>query len=194
MAGAEAARSFHGRTPPASSPAVRATMLANRGRDTAPERVLRMALKGAGFRFLEHAAPAPGIRCTADVVFRKARTCIFVDGCYWHGCPRHFTTPKRNGEWWTEKIARTKARDARQRAALRAASWKVIRLWEHQLGGAAAKTVGRLIVRLERRMLERRRVRRATQGLDGRSRRSETGAVPQRGRAGATRTNVTRSR
>jgi DNA mismatch endonuclease (patch repair protein) len=151
-----AEQSFHKRTPVASSPAVRATMLANRGRNTAPERLLRVALREAGFKFRMYASPTARIRCAADIVFRAQKICIFIDGCFWHGCPRHFTTPQRNGAWWTEKIARTKARDERQRVALKAASWKVIRLWEHQLEGSAAdKTVSRLIVRLEGRMHNR---------------------------------------
>ena len=65
-----------------------------------------------------------------DFVFRRERVAVFVDGCFWHGCPRHGTRPKQNGRFWREKIERNQARDARVTRALRAQGWKVLRLWE----------------------------------------------------------------
>jgi DNA mismatch endonuclease (patch repair protein) len=71
--------------------------------------------------------------CKADIVFRRAGLCVFVDGCYWHGCPKHFRTPKVNAAWWNEKIADNRSRDRRKTAALRRRGWTVIRIWEHEL-------------------------------------------------------------
>jgi DNA mismatch endonuclease (patch repair protein) len=68
-----------------------------------------------------------------DFVFRQARLAIFVDGCFWHGCPRHGTQPKGNAAFWKKKFARNRARDRRVNRALRRADWRVLRIWEHEL-------------------------------------------------------------
>jgi DNA mismatch endonuclease (patch repair protein) len=108
-------------------------MQANVGRVTAAERVLRSALREEGLRFKTDARPEPDLRCTADVVFPGAKVCLFIDGCFWHGCPRHFGLPKTNSAWWGEKIAANRARDARQSRLLRRRGWRVLRVWEHQM-------------------------------------------------------------
>jgi DNA mismatch endonuclease (patch repair protein) len=86
-------------------------MLGNRAIDTSPEVALRRELHRRGLRFRKHVMPVPGLRCTADLVFPAARVAVFVDGCYWHRCPVHATTPKRNVEFWAAKFARNVARD-----------------------------------------------------------------------------------
>src|SRR5690242_18235278 len=101
------------RTPPPSSPAATAMGKANRGRDTAPERELRSALHRRGLRFRVHQRPEPSLRVTADVVFRRARVAVFVDGCFWHRCPVHATKPKSNSEWWEAKLQANVDRDRR---------------------------------------------------------------------------------
>lgn len=126
-------KSIRARAPAASSAHVRRVMTANYGGDLSPERTLRCALRNAGLRFLENVRPVADVRCTADVVFPRRRLCIFVDGCFWHRCPRHFKVPKTNSRWWREKIQDNKDRDSRQRSQLRSAGWRVIRVWEHQL-------------------------------------------------------------
>lgn len=68
-----------------------------------------------------------------DFVFKKSRTAIFVDGCFWHGCPKHGTKPKGNASFWRRKFAANKSRDARVNRALRRAGWRVLRIWEHEL-------------------------------------------------------------
>lgn len=75
----------------------------------------------------------PTIRVRPDFVFRQVRLALFVDGCFWHGCPKHGTKPKGNASFWRKKFAANKARDARVNRALRAAGWQVIRIWEHEL-------------------------------------------------------------
>jgi len=68
-----------------------------------------------------------------DFVFPKLKTAVFVDGCFWHGCPRHATQPRTNAKFWREKIAGNRARDRRVNRTLRADGWTVVRVWEHEL-------------------------------------------------------------
>jgi DNA mismatch endonuclease (patch repair protein) len=122
-------------------------MQANVGGTTAPEQILRSALRDSGLRFRIDARPERDIRCTADVVFRRAKVCVFIDGCFWHGCARHFGLPKSNSEWWEEKIAANRARDAKQAKLLRQRGWRVLRIWEHQV---TPGTVSRVVRRMDR--------------------------------------------
>lgn len=133
-------RSIRARAPKASTPRVRKLMRANAG-STKPEIALRSALFAFGLRYRKNARPEAGYKCTADVVFRRAKVCVFLDGCYWHGCEAHFAIPKTNGCWWAEKIADNTARDARQSAYLTAKGWLVLRFWEHEDLKAAAIVV-----------------------------------------------------
>lgn len=80
-----------------------------------------------------------------DFVFPKLRVAVFVDGCFWHGCPKHATMPKTHGAFWMAKLARNKTRDREVTRALRAAGWRVVRVWEHDL-------VAKMWVRTGRRM------------------------------------------
>ena len=127
--------------PAASSEAARRIMVANRGRDTAPELALRSELHKRGLRFRKHQRPVPGLRCQADLVFPRERVAVFVDGCFWHRCPDHGELPAANREWWRTKLARTWDRDRRNDAALAAAGWHVVRVWEHQPADEAADLV-----------------------------------------------------
>ena len=116
----------------ASSSAVRASMQGNRGRDTKPEMALRRMLHSRGLRYFVNRRPLPGLRRTADLLFPRARVAVFVDGCFWHGCPEHHTVAKANAEYWEEKVRRNRERDADTDAMLRSEGWVVVRLWEHQ--------------------------------------------------------------
>lgn len=82
-----------------------------------------------------------------DFVFPARKLAVFVDGCFWHGCPIHGTSPKQNAKFWREKIARNRARDRLVNRTLRASGWRVLRLWEHDL---ARKREPRLLARLHR--------------------------------------------
>lgn len=148
--------SIRSRAPKASSALVRRVMQANTGRTTAPERTLRSRLHRKGLRFRVDVRPEPSLRCSADLIFRRSRVCVFVDGCYWHGCPRHFAVPKQNSAWWAEKIADNRKRDARRTAQLRDRGWVVIRLWEHDIYGKFVAVAAARIARTVRRRLERR--------------------------------------
>ena len=121
-------------------------MQANRSRDTTSEVLLRSQLHRLGLRFRKHANVDPGVKCKADIVFRRARLCVFVDGCYWHGCRKHFRTPKVNRAWWNEKIADNRKRDRRKTSALRKRGWRVVRIWEHELGSQRIDQIVRTII------------------------------------------------
>lgn len=118
--------------PPPSSPATTAVMRGNKGRDTRPEVALRSALHRRGLRFrCGRAVLAGDVRVRPDIVFVTERVAIFVDGCYWHGCPEHGTLPRANSDYWRQKFERNLARDRRVNEALRRAGWRVVRIWEH---------------------------------------------------------------
>jgi DNA mismatch endonuclease, patch repair protein len=125
----------------ASSPAVRRSMRGNRSRDTTPERALRSALHALGMRFRVDARPVATIPRRADVVLRGDRVAVFLDGCFWHGCPDHFLPPATNADYWIAKIAGNRARDASTTALLEAAGWVVVRAWEHEPTAVAARRV-----------------------------------------------------
>lgn len=120
-------------------------MRANKGRDTRPELALRSALHALGLRYRVGIRPLPGIRRTADVVFTRAKIAVFLDGCFWHGCPDHFRAARANSEFWLAKINGTRARDADTNERLRAAGWTVIRVWEHEDPVEAAERVASII-------------------------------------------------
>jgi DNA mismatch endonuclease, patch repair protein len=101
-----------------------------RGKNTGPELAVRRFLHRAGLRFRLHRAGLPG---TPDIVFSASRVCVFVHGCFWHGCPKCGSgrrAVKSNAEYWAAKLAGNKARDRRNEAALKAAGWRVFAVWE----------------------------------------------------------------
>lgn len=117
-------------------------MQGNRGTDTAPEVALRRLLHAGGLRFRKNfRVSAGGLRATADIVFTRQRVAVFVDGCYWHGCPDHCRMPARNAEYWQAKIGRNRERDERITDALIAGGWRVLRVWEHEPPDEAAARV-----------------------------------------------------
>jgi DNA mismatch endonuclease (patch repair protein) len=125
----------------ASSQAVRHVMQGNRSRDTKPEMAVRRAVHASGLRYRVCSRPLPLTRRTADMVFRKTRIAVFVDGCFWHGCPEHHTHPKVNTEYWQAKIARNKSRDEETTWQLRNAGWVVLRFWSHVIPAQAAALI-----------------------------------------------------
>lgn len=133
--------SIRKRAPSASTALVRRVMRNMRRRDTDAEVQLRKLIFSRGLRYRLNTFPVRTIRCKADVVIRSARVCIFVDGCYWYGCPKHYRAPKTNTSWWTEKIADNRLRDRRQTRMLRRHGWVVLRFWEHEIAGNAESCV-----------------------------------------------------
>lgn len=125
----------------ASSEHARRTMTANRSRDTAPELRIRSELHRRGLRFRVDIAPLNTLRRRADVVFTRARVAVFIDGCFWHGCPKHFVAPKTNAEYWQQKIQRNKERDENTDQRLEEAGWGVLRFWEHEDPSVAVSVI-----------------------------------------------------
>lgn len=110
-------------------------------RDTAAELALRRELHGRGLRY-RVAYPVPGQRRrTIDVAFTRAKIAVFVDGCFWHGCPEHGTKPRANSEWWSAKLAANYARDRDTDRLLDDLGWTVVRVWEHETPSTAADRV-----------------------------------------------------
>nr|WP_301547021.1 very short patch repair endonuclease [Gordonia sp. X0973] len=132
----------------ASSAAVRKSMQGNRRRDTAPEMAVRRLVHAAGLRYRVDYAPLPEMpRRKADLVFTRAKVAVFIDGCFWHGCPEHRQVPKTNAQFWSDKIATNQARDMDMDRSLTDSGWTVIRCWEHEdpfvVASAVADAVGR---------------------------------------------------
>jgi DNA mismatch endonuclease (patch repair protein) len=120
--------------PTPSSPAATAVMRGNRKANTKPELALRSALHRHGLRYRIHQPIQTGVlRAVPDVVFPRARVAVFVDGCLWHCCPEHGSSPRANASYWLPKLAANVARDSRVNLALEAAGWTVVRVWEHRV-------------------------------------------------------------
>lgn len=134
----------------ASSPAVRRKMQAQPSRDTAPELALRSVLHARGLRYFVHRRPLPGLNRQADIVFPGVRVAVFVDGCFWHGCPRHANMPVNNADFWHKKLATNRQRDREVTLDLRGLNWRVIRIWEHDLVSSPVRCVRRILTSLGR--------------------------------------------
>lgn len=107
-------------------------MQANRSRDTGPEMAIRRLLHSMGLRYRVDVRPVKEVRRRADIVFGPAKVAVFVDGCFWHRCPEHGSSPVTNADYWIPKINGNVARDQETNGLLRKAGWVVIRIWEHQ--------------------------------------------------------------
>ena len=108
---------------------------------TKPELALRRDLHSRGFRYRADEKPEVDIRRTADMVFRRAKVAVFLDGCFWHGCAIHSRDTKSNTLWWREKIEANKTRDAETTELLEGRGWTVVRVWEHEPTSEAADRV-----------------------------------------------------
>jgi DNA mismatch endonuclease (patch repair protein) len=119
-----------------------------RGKNTKPELMLRRALWGQGLRYRLH-RPLPG---RPDIVFSQAKLAVFVDGCFWHGCPIHRVRPKANRAFWNNKLRRNRRRDREVQRQLQSAGWEVVRFWEHEI----EREMARVIETIVRRTLRKR--------------------------------------
>lgn len=125
-------------------------MKAAKPRDTAPEKALRSALHKKGLRFRIDQKPITKLNRRADIIFRFAKVAVFVDGCFWHGCPIHGTQAKANAEFWRNKITRNQERDLETNQLLKNAGWKVIRVWEHENPEKVAEKIYKIIQKRSR--------------------------------------------
>ena len=106
-------------------------MQGNKSRDTKPELRLRKAAHARGLRFRVSQRPLRELRRTADLLFTRAKIAVYVDGCFWHGCPQHHTVAKTNADFWAEKVAKNRERDRETDRLLAESGWLTIRIWEH---------------------------------------------------------------
>ncbi|WP_331394259.1 very short patch repair endonuclease [Actinomyces polynesiensis] len=127
--------------PEAPTDQVRSRMVSQARSDTSPELALRRELFAMGLRYRIQ-FPVPGRpRRTIDIAFPRAKVAIFVDGCFWHGCPTHSVPPKHNADWWRSKLESNRQRDSNTTALLQAEGWTVLRFWEHEDPRATAAQV-----------------------------------------------------
>ena len=122
-----------------------------RGRDTAIELILRSELWRSGLRYRLRSK----LTGRPDIVFPSSRVAVFVDGCFWHGCPEHATKPATNSEFWSDKLGRNRSRDREVTAKLESGGWRVIRFWEHEVK-ADPKACGERIRKVVKQRLAER--------------------------------------
>ncbi|KSW20821.1 very short patch repair endonuclease [Cellulomonas sp. B6] len=116
-------------------------MSALRRRDNVPELAVRRRLHARGLRY-RVTWPVPGQRRrTIDIAFTRARVAVYIDGCFWHGCPLHGTMPRSNTAWWEAKLSANRARDASVTSQLEELGWTVMRFWEHESPDAVAERI-----------------------------------------------------
>lgn len=128
-----------------SSPETSRRMAKVRQKGTNAEIALRRELYRGGLRYRIDYQVMKKPRRVADVAFPRLKIAIFVDGCFWHGCPEHATWPKQNGEFWREKIEANRHRDADTNLRLLDAGWTVLRFWEHESPTRAAEIVAQTV-------------------------------------------------
>lgn len=121
------------------SPEERSEVMSSIGSvDTEPEILLRKELWNDGLRYRLHRRVAG---TTPDVVFVGPKVAVFVDGCFWHGCPDHYTAPRHNAEFWATKLEKNQNRDERDNRRLEDSGWTVIRVWECEVKSNLASVV-----------------------------------------------------
>jgi DNA mismatch endonuclease (patch repair protein) len=123
-------------------------MRSNKRRDTSIELNVRQRLHSAGFRYRVDYAPIAGLRRRADVVFTGIRLAVFIDGCFWHGCPIHYSAPKTNADFWRTKVDSNRFRDLDTNSKLEGYGWVVSRYWEHQSTDEIFRSIANMVTRL----------------------------------------------
>lgn len=136
----------HSNISPSSDSALK-RMQATKPRDTAPEIALRSALYRSNLRYRIDVRPLREFNRRADIVFRSTKVAVFVDGCFWHGCPIHGTQAKANAKFWKNKIRQNQIRDKDTNKQLRKAGWRVIRVWEHENSEKASQKIYNIIMK-----------------------------------------------
>lgn len=122
-----------------------------RQKETSAESALRRELHACGLRYRTHVTVLIKPRRVADVAFSGRRIAVFVDGCFWHGCPLHATWPKQNAEFWRAKIVANQERDRDTDERLRADGWKIIRVWAHEPPKQAAARIAMIVEKCKAR-------------------------------------------
>ena len=116
-------------------------MQGNKRRDTNPEIAVRRLLHAQGLRYrVDYPLPF-NRRRRADIAFPRRKIAVFIDGCFWHGCPEHYAPPKSNTDFWLNKVRQNAERDADTGTQLNAEGWKVLRFWSHQAAEEVAQRI-----------------------------------------------------
>jgi DNA mismatch endonuclease (patch repair protein) len=132
------------------TPEQRSHCMANiRGRNTGPEIQLRKALWRAGYRYVLH----PALPGKPDLLFSSAKVAVFVDGCFWHCCPKHMTRPKTNARFWKRRLDGNVERDLRVNLELKQLGLKVLRFWEHEVENSLPAVLKRIQKAVGKRIL-----------------------------------------
>lgn len=129
-----------------SSPEASRRMQRVRQKNTSAESALRRELHALGLRYRVQVPVSIKPRRVADIVFTSSRVVVFVDGCFWHGCPEHATWPKQNAQFWRTKIVTNQERDRDTDTRLRADGWKVVRVWAHETPHKAASRIAEIVL------------------------------------------------
>jgi DNA mismatch endonuclease (patch repair protein) len=116
-------------------------MQANKRKDTKPELAVRRLVHQMGLRYRVDHQPLVGIRRRADLVFPRLKLAVFIDGCFWHGCPAHYVPSKTNDAYWAAKVTGNRKRDRDTDELLWAEGWTVLRIWEHESAVDAADRI-----------------------------------------------------
>lgn len=129
-----------------SSAAASAVMRGNKKVDTAPELAIRRLLHSKGFRYrVNYLVTLSDLKVRSDLVFTRQKVAVFVDGCFWHGCPVHGTQPRSNALYWRTKIGRNQQRDQQIDRCLSSSGWTVVRVWEHEKPGAVVAALAQTL-------------------------------------------------
>ena len=129
------------------SVATRSRIMASiKGKDTVPEMALRKALSVRGYRYRVNYRIG---RRTIDIAFPRKKVAVYIDGCFWHGCPKCYKKPKSNTAYWSKKIEANKSRDIESNKNLRKLGWRVTRVWEHEIKDNQNSAVRKVFVVLK---------------------------------------------
>jgi len=139
------------RRPQSSSPDASRRMANVRQKGTDAEVALRKEMHRIGLRYRVDYEVLRQPRRVADVAFPGRKVAVFVDGCFWHGCPEHATWPKQNANFWREKIEANRRRCADTNHRLRSLGWTVLRFWSHESPAEAARAVARVVAEADAR-------------------------------------------
>lgn len=134
-----------------SSPEASRRMAKVRQKSTGAKVAVRRELYRRGLRYRVDFEVLKKPRRAADIAFPGRRIAVFVDGCFWHGCPEHATWPKQNAEFWRQKIEANRLRDADTSSRLLDAGWTVLRFWEHQSPIDAAENIAQTVAKANAR-------------------------------------------
>jgi DNA mismatch endonuclease, patch repair protein len=114
--------------------------------DTAAERAVQAAVSARGITYTVGARPDPAFRRTGDLVIEEAKVVVMVNGCFWHGCPKHSRATKSHTKWWADKIKRNQQRDAETIQHWQDLGWEVIVFWEHEDPEDVARHIEEVVI------------------------------------------------